>query len=73
MKNARSQKAGTSAGQRNYNPSALLFPELEPPVVAAYYPTPGTRADEALQAMMTGPQNQADYWQGWRLGASVTQ
>lgn len=71
MENARPQKAGTSAGPRNYNPSALLFPELEPPVVAAHSPTAGTRAADALDACIAAPQNQADYWQGWRLAAYV--
>lgn len=71
MKNARTQTTGTSAGQRNYNPSAPLFPELEPPVVPAFWPAAGTRDDEALQALIEGKQNQADYWRGWRLAAYV--
>lgn len=53
------------------NPTAPLFPELEPPVVAAWLPAAGTRPDEALQALIGGKQNQADYWQGWRLAAYV--
>ncbi len=72
MKRARTQNTGTSAlDKRHYNPSAPLFPEIEPPVVAAFWPATGTRADEALQALLTGPQNQADYWYGWRLAAYV--
>lgn len=48
-----------------------LFPETLPPVNPALWPTRGTRADEALQALITGPQNQADYFDGWRLAAYV--
>lgn len=48
-----------------------LFPETLPPVVPAYWPSKGTRSDEALQALIESPQNQADYWQGWRLAAYV--
>lgn len=62
---------GVVYNEMDYNPTALLFPELEPPVVAAFWPTPGTRADEALQALIVAPQNQADYWMGWRLAAYV--
>ena len=40
-------------------------------MLPAYWPKPGTRADEALQSLLAGPVNQADYWQSWRLGASV--
>jgi hypothetical protein len=39
--------------------------------VAAFWPAPGTRAAEALDALLTGPQNQADYRRGWRLAAYV--
>ncbi len=48
-----------------------LFPESLLPVPAAIWPTPGTRAAEALAALLTGPINQADYSDGWRLSASV--
>lgn len=48
-----------------------LFPDTLPPVTPATWPTKGSRADEALQALLTTPQNQADYWQGWRLSAYV--
>ena len=61
----------SAPSKRNFNPTAPLFPELEPPVVAALWPTRGTRADEALQAAIIGPVNQADYWIGWRLAAYV--
>ena len=73
MKHAPDKKSIESVLRKrlDYNPSALLFPELEPPVVAAYWPASGTRADEALQALIVAPQNQADYWHGWRLAAYV--
>lgn len=57
--------------QANFNPSGDLFPDSLPPVTPACWPTSGTRADEAMQALLAGPQNQADYWQGWRLAAYV--
>lgn len=42
-----------------------------PPVVVTW-PRPGTRADEALQALLVGPQNQFDFRTGgWRLAANV--
>ena len=63
-------KTGSSK-QAHFNPNSDLFPELLPLVSAAHWPTPGTRNDEALQAIMAGPVNQADYWKSWRLGASV--
>ena len=56
--------------KRNYC-SNDLFPETLPPVIAAYWPTAGTRAYEALTALLEGAQNQADYWLGWRLSAYV--
>lgn len=73
MKNARPQNTGTSAaGKRAYfNPLSDLFPESLPPVAPAFYPAAGTRPYEALQALIEGKQNQADYWQGWRLAAYV--
>lgn len=61
----------SAPNKRHFNPSADLFPESLPPVVAALWPTRGTRADEALQAAIIGPVNQADYWQGWRLAAYI--
>lgn len=61
----------SAPSKRHFNPTADLFPDSLPPVVAALWPNRGTRADEALQAMQQGPQNQADYWQGWRLAAYV--
>ena len=49
-----------------------LFPETLPPIVPARIPTPGTRAAEALQALIHAPQNQAEYEGiGWRLAAYV--
>ena len=72
MKNARSQTSETSAlDKRYFNPLHDLFPESLPPVVPAFWPTKGTRADEALQALLAAPQNQAEYWRGWRLAAYV--
>ena len=49
---------------RHYN-AQDLFPETLPPVEAASWPNDNTRAYEALQALLTGPQNQADYRDGW--------
>ena len=72
MKTPPNQTAFESAPRkRHFNPTEPLFPELEPPVTAAPWPTRGTRADEALQALLQAPQNQADYWLGWRLAAYV--
>lgn len=71
MKTPPNQTAFESApSKRNYT-SFDLFPETLPPVVAAMWPTSGTRDAEALEALLTGPQNQADYWHGWRLAAYV--
>lgn len=56
--------------KRNYNRNDL-FPETLPPVMPAFWPTAGTRADEALQALIKAAQNQADYWESWRLAAYV--
>ena len=72
MKNARPQNTEASAiDKRNYNPPVDLFPDTLPPVLAAFWPTAGTRAYEALLALLSGPQNQADYMNGWRLAANV--
>lgn len=72
MKNARPQNTEASAlDKRHFNPASDLFPDTLPPIVPAFWPTAGTRAAEALQALFDGPQNQADYWQGWRLAAYV--
>lgn len=72
MKNAHIQKTEVSApNKRHFNLTIPLFPEIEPPVVAALWPNPNTRAGEALAALLEGPLNQADYWQSWRLAASV--
>jgi hypothetical protein len=41
-------------------------------VVAAECPRPGTRADQVLQAILSGPQNQYDiHGCGWRLAANI--
>lgn len=61
----------SAPSKRNFNPSGDLFPDSLPPVTPANWPTSGTRADEAMQALLAGPQNQADYWQGWRLAAYI--
>jgi len=61
----------SAPNKRHSNPLTDLFPESFPPVVPAFWPAAGTRADEALQALLTAPQNQADYWRGWRLAAYV--
>ena len=50
-----------------------LFPETVPPVMPARWPRPGSRAADALNALMQGPVNQADYLASWRLAASVKQ
>lgn len=72
MKNARPTEVKASApDKRHFNPTASLFPEIEPPVTAARWPADGTRAAAALQALIAGPQNQADYGPGWRLAAYV--
>lgn len=72
MKTPAPRTAGASAlDQRHFNPTAALFPELEPAATPALWPTPGTRKAAALQALIAGPQNQADYCPGWRLAAYV--
>ena len=72
MNNAYSLTTEMSAlDKRNYNHFNDLFPETLPPVVPALWPSDGTRASEALNALIASPQNQADYWNGWRLAAYV--
>lgn len=72
MRSAHPTEVTVSALDPRHNHTANdLFPDTLPPVVAALWPTRGTRADEAWQAIYQGPQNQADYWQGWRLAAYV--
>jgi hypothetical protein len=72
MRSAHLTEVEVSALEPRHNHTANdLFPETLPPVVAALWPTRGTRADEALQALLQSPQNQADYWIGWRLAAYV--
>jgi len=48
-----------------------LFPDLLPSIPPASFPSPGSRADEALQALLESPVNQADYWKSWRLAAAI--
>lgn len=72
MKNARPKKLRTSALDKpDCTQNLDLFPENIPVVIPARFPKTGTRADETLQALLNGPQNQADYIHGWRLAASV--
>lgn len=72
MKNAQLPEGKLSAlVQRHSNAIADLFPETLPPTIPASWPSYGTRAWEALQALIVGPQNQADYQDGWRLAAYV--
>ena len=66
----RGDGGGRKKQQRNSTPPDL-FPDTLPPIPPALLPTAGTRAAEALEALLTGPQNQADYLHGWRLAASV--
>lgn len=70
MKNARPTEVKASALEQRHS-NADLFPETLPPVAPAMWPTKGTRDDEALQALLHGPVNQADYKNSWRLGASI--
>lgn len=71
MKNARVQPTNESTSDKcDYNRNDL-FPDTLPPIVAAFWPTSGTRPYEALLALIEAPQNQADYWNGWRLAAYV--
>ncbi len=72
MRSAHTTEVNMSAlDPRPYVTAYDLFPDTLPPVVPARWPTVGTRADEALQALLIAPQNQADYWQGWRLAAYI--
>ena len=58
-------------GKPKHSSIGDLFPDSLPPVFAATWPTAGTRAAEALAALLTSEQNQADYPHGWRLAAYV--
>lgn len=72
MKTPAPKKSEASALDKfNSNKINDLFPELLPPAVPAVWPKRGTRDYEALQAFIKAPQNQADYWPGWRLAAYV--
>ncbi len=70
---APAEDLGEGSGRRKQGDSTApdLFPDTLPAITVAAWPSPGTRADEALQALLTDPQNQADYWQGWRLAAYI--
>ena len=69
--NSKNQKLSALC-KRYSNFVADLFPETLAPAIPALRPTKGTRADEALQALIVSPQNQADYTgTGWRLAADV--
>ncbi|ENO80540.1 hypothetical protein B447_12202 [Thauera sp. 27] len=72
MRSARHTEVQASAlePRRNDTP-ADLFPDTLPAAIPAIWPTAGTRKADALRALITGPQNQADYWPGWRLAAYV--
>ena len=65
------QKKSSALDKPRHYTAQDLFSETLPPVEAASWPNDNTRAYEALQALLTGPQNQADYRDGWRLAASV--
>lgn len=72
MNNAPDREAAESALEQRYDTVSDLFPQTLPPVAAASWPSPGTRAAEALDAFLSsGAQNQADYLHGWRLAAYV--
>lgn len=62
---------GSDLCKRNSNAINDLFPDTLPKLPAPIWPTKGTRAHEALTALIKGPQNQADYFDGWRLAAYV--
>lgn len=72
MRSAHTTEVTVSALDPRHNHTANdLFPDTLPPITPALWPTRGTRADEALHALISAPQNQADYWHGWRLAAYV--
>ena len=72
MRSARPAEAEASALEPRRNDTAPdLFPDTLPPVTPACWPKEGTRAAAALEALIAGPQNQADYRPGWRLAAYV--
>ena len=80
MKNARPTEVKASALEPRRNDtapdistdiSADLFPDTLPAASPAIWPTAGTRKADALEALIAGPQNQADYRPGWRLAAHI--
>lgn len=56
---------------RRNNTRADLFPDTLPPITAATWQNPHTRAGEVLAAALAGPVNQYDYRGHWRLAASI--
>lgn len=71
---AATENPGEGGGRRRPPANVItgdLFPESIPPVPPATWPRAGSRAYEALQALLRGPVNQAEYFDGWRLAASV--
>lgn len=72
MKNAPTTKSSESAKDKRHYAANDLFPETLPPIVPALWPAAGTRPAEALEVLMYGPTNQADYpCMGWRLAAYI--
>lgn len=71
MKNAPTSKASESAVEQRDFTAQDLFPDTLPTVLPARWPTEGTRAHDALLALLAGPVNQRDYGPSWRLAASV--
>lgn len=72
MKNGHLQPAEVTALDKRHYAVNDLFPETLPPVIPALWPVAGTRPAEALEVLLTGPTNQADYPRlGWRLAAYV--
>jgi hypothetical protein len=66
-----SEEMPSAPNKRNSTPLRGT-PQEVLPVVPAQWPRSRTRADEALQALLTGPQNQYDFRSGgWRLAANV--
>ncbi|MGL1833073.1 hypothetical protein ACKVEX_05640 [Rhodocyclaceae bacterium SMB388] len=71
MKKRPTPDEGKPSARNSAHPNADLFPDSLPPVAPAIWPKAGTRKADALEALIAGPQNQCDYWPGWRLAAYV--
>lgn len=74
MRNAPDRKAIESAmdPRPDYTSSLEVAEAATKLAVAIKWPRPRTRAEEALQALLAGPQNQYDFREGgWRLAANV--